>query len=229
MSQRGSPIPLIPSPMKEDDEETNIAAEPQADHEGVINLIEPTIVFKVQKTLFGLPRSEVMKSGFFRGMLESPYLGDSKEGPLENPIVLNGMTGIRPSDMKSLLAVINIRAYQKRVPILSQSQWSSAYRLAKMWEFDQLRDYIYKHIDKTVKDPLDRVEYADMLGLEDWIVPALAQLCRRDEPLTPQEGARLGIVRFSEVCKQRERNRSRYEVSDYAEKINKSLVLGHGE
>lgn len=50
-----------------------------------------------------------MKSGFFRGMLESPYLGDSKEGSIENPIVFDDMTKIAPRDMKSFLKVMNIR------------------------------------------------------------------------------------------------------------------------
>lgn len=50
-----------------------------------------------------------MKSGFFRGMLESPHLGDSKEGSLESPITFDSRTGIVPEDFKSLLKVISIR------------------------------------------------------------------------------------------------------------------------
>lgn len=117
------------------------------------------------------------------------------------------------------------RGYEKRIPSLSLTEWASAYRLAKMWEFDQLRDYIYKHLDKSVKDPLPRIEYADALDFENWIVPALAQLCNRTEVLTAEEGARLGLARFAEVCKHRERGRSRSNPSDYENWIDKSVVL----
>ncbi|KAG8918127.1 hypothetical protein FRC01_002037 [Tulasnella sp. 417] len=173
---------------------------------------------QIQITLFGLPRSEVMKSGFFRGMLESPYLGDSKEGSIENPIVFEEITRITPGDMKSLLK-------EDRTPSFSPTEWASAYRLAEMWDFAQLRDYIFKHLDKSVKDPVPRIEYADLLGFEDWIVPALARLCERSEPLTIEEGMRLGIARFAEVCKHRERGRDLSNPSEYEKWIDKSVVL----
>ncbi|KAG8940992.1 hypothetical protein FRC04_004848 [Tulasnella sp. 424] len=244
-----SVTPAPPEPTKTEDLGKPGSHSPQEDPSGIINLIEPTIVFKVrralqaasldlegvdmsiqiQNTLFGISRSEVMKSGFFRGMLESPHLGDSKEGSLENPITFDSRTGIVPEDLKSLLNVMDIRAYEKRLPPLSQTQWASAYRLARMWEFDQLRDYIHKNLDDAIKDPLPRIECADLFGFENWIVPALAQLCQRDNPLTPEEGARLGIFRFAEVCKQRERNRSRYNPSDYESWIDRSVVLKGSE
>lgn len=94
-----------------------------------------------------------------------------------------------------------------------------------MWDFDLLRDYIFKHLDKSVKEPIPRIEYADLLGFENWIVPALAQLCQRSEPLTAEEGARLGLARFAEVCKHRERGRDRSNPSDYEKWIDKSVVL----
>ncbi|KAG8910708.1 hypothetical protein FRC00_007686 [Tulasnella sp. 408] len=211
--------------MKEEGSGKPDLSNPEADSSGIINLIEPTIVFKIQNTLFGLPRSEVMKSGFFRGMLESPYLGDSKEGSIENPIVFDDITGVTPGDMKSLLRVINIRAYEDRTPSFSVTEWAAAYRLAKMWDFDLLRDYIFKHLDQSVKEPFPRIEYADLLGFENWIVPALAKLCQRTEPLTAQEGAKLGLARFAEVCKQRERGRDRSNPSDYEKWIDKAVVL----
>lgn len=84
-----------------------------------------------------------------------------------------------------------------------------------MWEFEQLRDYIFKFLDKSVEDPFERIEFADMLGVEMWIIPALAQICHRDKALTVEEGKRLGFARLVKVCKQRERDRPQYEISDY--------------
>ncbi|KAG8918128.1 hypothetical protein FRC01_002038 [Tulasnella sp. 417] len=181
---------------------------------GTTNRIEPMIIFKVRDALFGLPRSQVLLSGFFRGMLESPHLGDSREGNLEKPITFDERTGITPEDMEYFCKVLDIRAFQQP-PKLSPEQWASAYRLAKMWEFEQLRDYILKFLDRSVKDPFERIEFADMLGVEAWIIPALAQICQRSNALNVEEAAKLGYARLVKVCKQRERRRSAYEISDY--------------
>lgn len=50
-----------------------------------------------------------MQSGFFRGMLESPHLGDSKEGNLEKPITFDERTGVTPEDMEYFCKVLDIR------------------------------------------------------------------------------------------------------------------------
>ncbi|KAG8986603.1 hypothetical protein FRB90_003895 [Tulasnella sp. 427] len=190
---------------------------------GVVNMIEPVIVFKIQDTIFGLQRSQVMQSGFFRGMLESPHLGDSKEGTLEKPITFDERTGIQPEDMKQFCTVLDIRAFQDP-PKLKAAQWASAYRLAKMWEFEQVRDYIFKFLDKSVKDPFERLEFADMLGVEAWIIPALAEICSRPQSLTLQEGTRLGYARLIQICQQRDQGRQQYQISDYQTWLTSALA-----
>lgn len=114
--------------------------------------------------------------------------------------------------------------YEDRTPSLSPEEWASAYRLAKIWEFDQLRDYIYKQLDNSVKEPILRIKCADLLGLENWIAPAFAELCRRAQSLTAEEGAMLGLARFAEVCKQRERGRRLYSASEYEVWLDKSVI-----
>ncbi|KAG8933220.1 hypothetical protein FRC01_010371 [Tulasnella sp. 417] len=189
-----------------------------------LNFIETTIIFKVQDAQFSLPRKQVLKSGFFRGMLESPHLGDSKEGTAEHPIVFDAMTGITKSDMKSFCAILDIRAFESETRF-SIAQWTSAYRLAKMWDFEQLRDYIFKHLDEsTSSDPLKRIEIADLLGFDQWIAPALAQLCHRKEYITPMDGVRLGFNRFAEVCRLREHPRQRFAASEYEKWLDKETI-----
>ncbi|KAG9048411.1 hypothetical protein FS837_012925 [Tulasnella sp. UAMH 9824] len=181
---------------------------------GVTHFVEPIIFFKVQGVIFGLPRSRVLKSGFFRGMMESPHLGDSKEGTAEHPIVFDDRTGIAKADMQSFCAVLDVRAFEPG-PTLSVAEWASAYRLSKMWEFEQVHNYICKYLDELVKDPFERIELADCLGLKEWVAPALVQLCMRDAPLTASEGARLGIDRFANVCRTRETGRTLYDLNFY--------------
>ncbi|KIO30408.1 hypothetical protein M407DRAFT_20475 [Tulasnella calospora MUT 4182] len=183
----------------------------------------PGAIYFVQNDLFALPRSQVLKSGFFREMMESPHLGNSEEGTTAHPIVFDERTGITQSDMKSCCAALDIRAFQA-TPKFSITEWASAYRLANMWEFEQLRDYILKHLNKSITDPLKRIEIADDLGIDQWIAPALAQLCNREAPLTPAEGVRLGFKRFAEVSRLREHPRQRFQVSEYEKWLNKRAV-----
>lgn len=93
-----------------------------------------------------------------------------------------------------------------------------------MWDFEQLRDYIFKHLDETITDPLERIQVADALEFEQWVIPAMAQLCKREAPLSAMEGASLGFHRFAEVCRLREHPRKRYEVSKYEEWLKKPGV-----
>lgn len=94
-----------------------------------------------------------------------------------------------------------------------------------MWEFEQLRDYIFKHLDESITDPFTRLDAAEVLGLDQWIAPALAQLCHRQASLTAAEGKRLGFKRFAEVCRLREHNRPRFAVSEYEKWLNKGRIL----
>lgn len=93
-----------------------------------------------------------------------------------------------------------------------------------MWEFEQLRDYIFKHLNASITDPFERIEFADALGFGQWVVPALAQLCNREAALTAAEGARLGFDRFATVCRQREAPRHRYQVSEYENRLNQAAI-----
>ncbi|KAG8944475.1 hypothetical protein FRC04_001787 [Tulasnella sp. 424] len=202
--------------------EVNVGEEASSD---TINYIEPTVVFQVQGAIFGLPRSQVLKSGFFRGMMESPHLGDSKEGTAENPIVVDERTKITRRDMKNFWAVVEARVCDPALA-LSAGDWASAYRLAKIWEFEHVREHIYKHLDETIKDPVERIEYADILGFSQWVAPALIELCMRTAALTAAEGARLGFVRFAEVCRVREMGMSRngYDATQYDGWLNKAII-----
>lgn len=116
------------------------------------------------------------------------------------------------------------RAFEP-VPTLSIADWASAYRLSSMWEFEQLSDYLFKYLDKSITDPFTRIAVADIIGLDQWIAPALAQLCYRKTALTAAEGERLGFNRFAEVCRLREHVRHRFAVSDYEKLLNKERIL----
>ncbi|KAG8912069.1 hypothetical protein FRC00_005329 [Tulasnella sp. 408] len=190
----------------------------------VTTFVEPQIFIKIQGAIFGLPRSRVLKSGLFRAMIESPHLGDSNEGSADYPIIVDDRAGITEADMQSFCAVLDLRAFEP-APTFSTPEWAAAYRLLRMWEFEQLGDYIFKHLDESITDAFTRIHIADVLGLDQWIAPALAQLCHREASLTAAEGERLGFKRFAEVCRLREHVRQQFPVSNYERWLNKERIL----
>lgn len=53
-------------------------------------------------------------------------------------------------------------------------------------------------------DPLDRADVALQCRVEAWLHPAYKDLCERSTKVTAAEGARLGMARFSAICRVRE-------------------------
>lgn len=157
--------------------------------------LDPEVVFKVEGVIFGIPRSQLLVSEFFRDMLNSEHIGSPDEGTKENPIILNAVS---LSQVTSFYKVINSRRFDPR-PNLSLKQWSEALDLATSWGFEHLRTYIIQILDLLAQDPLDRIQIADECGLTEWLHPAYAKLCARDAPLTAEEGRRLGFERFAAI------------------------------
>ncbi|KAG8967794.1 hypothetical protein FRC05_001890 [Tulasnella sp. 425] len=155
--------------------------------------LDPEVVFKVEGVIFGIPRSQLLVSEFFRDMLNSEHIGTPDEGTKENPIVLDAVS---LSQVTSFYKVINSRRFDPQ-PNLSLKQWSEALHLATSWGFEHLRTYIIQILDSLAQDPLDRIQIADECGLTEWLHPAYAKLCARDAPLTAEEGRRLGFGRFA--------------------------------
>lgn len=66
-------------------------------------------VNQVENTLFGIPQGQLMKSEYFREMLQSPCTGEQGEGTEENPICLNELSGVSASEMECFVRILETR------------------------------------------------------------------------------------------------------------------------
>lgn len=53
-------------------------------------------------------------------------------------------------------------------------------------------------------NPLDRIQVADACDITEWLHPAYAKLCARQDPLTAEEGVKLGLTRYAALVRIRE-------------------------
>lgn len=185
--------------------------------------VDPQIVFEIEGVLFGLPRSQLMASEMFQDMLGDERLGSPKEGTEENPIRIQKISSVSLYEAKAFHKVMNWRGFDAE-PMLSTDQWFQALRLATMWGFKSLREYIIGYLDSHLADPLIRIKVADNCDVKEWLHPAYAKLCARKTPLTKTEGRVLGIERFAALCRIREErlksdgNSGGYERGEYGDR-----------
>ncbi|KAG8914526.1 hypothetical protein FRC01_004025 [Tulasnella sp. 417] len=173
---------------------------PQDQNGGFLLCVDVEVVFQVADIRFSLPRSQLMMSEFFREMLSSDEIGSQDEGTKEKPIVLEAIT---VSQVTSFCRVASSRRYDTP-PEMTLKEWSEAFQIASLWRFEQLRAYILKNMDSLAQDPFDRIQVANECGLTEWLHPAYAKLCARDNSFSVEEGRRIGFERFAALVKIRE-------------------------
>ncbi|KAG8991846.1 hypothetical protein FRB94_012214 [Tulasnella sp. JGI-2019a] len=138
---------------------------------------------------------------YFEELLRlSEALGDADIGMTDsNPIVLNG---VNVDEMNSFLAVLHASPFQSNFDDVDLNQWAAILKLATLWSFSTTRAYAIAVFDARVadEDPFDKLERAIACGVSKWIRLAYDAMCRRPEPLSADEGRRLGWDRFAAIC-----------------------------
>ncbi|KAG8902078.1 hypothetical protein FRC00_001997 [Tulasnella sp. 408] len=181
------------------------------------------IYFQIEDTTFAIPQKSLLDSEFFTSLLTSKHLGEPKEGCVSNPIKLSG---ISKADMNSFITVLESRGWEHPAS-LKRKEWASALRLSTMWSFRLAREYIVRQIENLPKlDPAWRIELAKAYDVPKWLPPMYLKLCMREESLSAEEGARLGIPTFAAICNIRERIRN-YRVRVYEEYAVRIQTCSH--
>ena len=90
---------------------------------------------------------------------------------------------------------------------LSQHQWTSILKLSTMWEFDGPRNAAIRHLDSLQPpiDPIDKVVLAMQYEIKEWLLPALLKLAQRLEPISIEEGRRIGFETTVKLASVREK------------------------
>ncbi|KAH7338078.1 hypothetical protein B0J17DRAFT_628633 [Rhizoctonia solani] len=150
---------------------------------------ERLVVLQVEDTLFKVHKYHLLQSETFSDMFSvTSAPGELAEGATpERPIVLNGVSA---SDFEALLTVLY--AYARIQPELTPSLLVSAFRLAHMWNFPDLRAYLLLRAAEILDD-IGKIEFANEFNIKEWLLPAYMNLCRRSKSPTIDEATRLGV------------------------------------
>jgi hypothetical protein len=76
----------------------------------------------------------------------------------------------------------------------SVTDWVAILNLSHRWAFPEVKDLAVRELERQSMGDVDRVVvYQDNDVNKNLLIPCYAALCERDEPLTAQEGRRMGI------------------------------------
>ncbi|KIM53061.1 hypothetical protein SCLCIDRAFT_1223236 [Scleroderma citrinum Foug A] len=149
-----------------------------------------------------------------------------------NPVVLND---VKKKDFEQLLKALMHRKYgeNRDQPILEQGQWISVLKLSTMWEFGGLRRSAIDNLDggSNPLNPVDKFLLALRYDVTEWTLSALLKLAQRPEPISIEEGRKLGLETALKIASVREKFRLRPQaLCDYCEnraKNGKYLTVGN--
>ena len=97
----------------------------------------------------------------------------------------------------------------------SYEEWKSVLHLSTRWGFASIRKLALASIEPPT--PHDRLLLARTYSIDDWVIPALSELCERRTPLTVSEARQMSIEDVVLVSSVREDIRSHALRVDSAE------------
>ncbi|KEP50070.1 BTB/POZ domain protein [Rhizoctonia solani 123E] len=152
------------------------------------------VVIQIEDVRFKVHKSILMESEVFSDMFtvaeDVGRGGKNIEGSsADYPIKLEG---VNASDFECLLELLYEKHYTPQHPELDIPLALSAFRLAHMWNFTELRACLLPHLDGNLDD-VDKIVYAREFDIKEWIIPAYIKLCHRTKPLNSEEAEKIGL------------------------------------
>lgn len=81
--------------------------------------------------------------------------------------------------------------------------WHDVLRLATEWEFASIRELAIERLRPIVSD-IDKVVFGHAYEVDGWVMPGYMALVERENPITAEEGKRLGIEDMAAIAAARE-------------------------
>ncbi|KAG7091299.1 hypothetical protein E1B28_010345 [Marasmius oreades] len=151
-----------------------------------------TVIFLVGSMLYKVHRYFFQRdSSIFDAMFSlPPPEGKRPEGEDENnPIVL---VGVEPQDFDRLLAIFYPCDFVEP-ELRTIEEWISILNLSTRWDFTSLRELSITRISQVLDDPSDLIVLGIQYNVTSWLVSAYTEICERKEPLTLEEGRKVGV------------------------------------
>ncbi|KZP15106.1 hypothetical protein FIBSPDRAFT_705228, partial [Athelia psychrophila] len=142
------------------------------------------VVFLIEEVLYSVHRYFFERdSAHFRSILESVQGADER-----SPIVL---LDVNCSDFDEFLAILYPTDF-RRPTAKATPQWTSVLHLAAKWGFESIQLLATDNLTETAT-PVDKIVLGRRYGISDWLPRAYEAVCTRADPLTVEEGMKLGV------------------------------------
>ncbi|KAG9074275.1 hypothetical protein FRC06_010803 [Ceratobasidium sp. 370] len=101
---------------------------------------------------------------------------------------------------------------------------TSALCIATAYDHPGLRAFSIQHLEAAALGAVERIRLAREFGIGSWEDPAFAELYKRDEAITLEEAAVLGLETFVQVARAREQEH-RCKCSEHLQKDTKTTEV----
>ncbi|KAG8963255.1 hypothetical protein FRC03_003201 [Tulasnella sp. 419] len=159
---------------------------------------DASIIYAVGERAFCTPKN-ILRT--FRALHRAVEKAVAKQ-PGAN-VLFSVKTDISVLELSATLDVLNSRWFTG-TEVFSFKHWKAALRVATEWDNPELRRVSINMIERIGPKPLNSILLAREYNVPQWLPDAYAKLCMREEPLSGEEGALLGIDTFAKLARIRE-------------------------
>ncbi|KZP11842.1 hypothetical protein FIBSPDRAFT_173855 [Athelia psychrophila] len=139
------------------------------------------VVFLIEDTLYNVHRYFFARdSSHFRTIL--------KGTDASHPCV---MSDVSCEDFDEFLAILYPTDF-RRPTEKNTAQWTSILHLAAKWGFENIKLFAIDNLTANAT-PIDKIVLGRRYGIIDWLPRAYEAVCTRADPLTLEEGIKLGV------------------------------------
>ncbi|KZP05980.1 hypothetical protein FIBSPDRAFT_940208 [Athelia psychrophila] len=199
--------------------EDNINLEARATRHSQYYFKDGNIVFLIEEVLYNVHRYFFERdSAHFRSILGSVQGADE-----QNPIVL---PDVSCNDFDEFLAILYPTDF-RRPTEKTTAQWTSILHLAAKWGFESIQFLAIDSLTATAI-PVDKIVLGRRYSISDWLPGAYEAVCTRADPLTVEEGMKLGvedIIRISAARQAYGYAKVRYETRHLSEDLGDIFKL----
>ncbi|KAF8891870.1 hypothetical protein BD779DRAFT_153819 [Infundibulicybe gibba] len=207
------PESLIPPPESGTPADLSIERDDTYYFHDIIILVFPVYVYgqriaylpliQVEQCLFKVPRFYLEReSEVFRDMFQLPSIGDNIHGLREEePLRLDGISGEDFRQFLKVLYPVDDTTFSR----LSLGQWASALKLADMWDMERVKTTAIKRMEILIPSPAERIVLGRQYHVDEWVVQGFMKLIERVDPISIDDGRRIGFEWAFMIAAMRER------------------------
>ncbi|KAF9239119.1 hypothetical protein BU15DRAFT_62136 [Melanogaster broomeanus] len=166
-----------------------------------------TVTFLVEDCLFKVPRNRFeTESTVFRDMFLLPA-GDLHEVEGRNDEKPIRLEGIKKDEFEQLLKVLLHWSYTSQSQELpgDVEQWTSVLKLSTLWDLSSQRQIAIDKLSELPVPPIDKIILANTYDVKPWLLPAMHDLVRRQDPINMEDASRLGFETALKLASVREK------------------------